>query len=142
MGQHHPGRDVRGRLSPGVSDEPDVGQHHGEPDQAVETEDHRHALPVGEQSPALSQLVLGLLVVDHADYDQQEAGRYLHIPVNDDLSVDETHLVTAEENGLRPGDSEADQVKLPLLGESEPLAGVDLITGVVVLVLLQHDGGD
>ena len=35
-----------------------------------------------------------------------------------------------------------DQVKLSLLGESESLAGVDLITGVVVLVLLQHEGGD
>ena len=76
--EHHPGGDVTGRLSPRVSDEPEVGHHHREPHQGVETEDHRHALPVGEEGPALRHLlVLRLLVVDHADDHQEEAGRHL-----------------------------------------------------------------
>ena len=45
------------------------------------------------------------------------------------------HLVAAKENGLGPGHPEADQLELSLLGESEALAGVDLlpITGLQVL---------
>ena len=79
VGQHDPGRHPGSCLSPGVSDEPHVGQDHREPDQGVETEDDRHALPVGQQGPALSQLlVLGLFVVNHADDHQEETGRHLN----------------------------------------------------------------
>ena len=51
-----------------------------------------------------------------------------------------SHLVAAEENGLGPGDSEADQVKLSLLGEREALTGVDLvtITGITGVLVLHH----
>ena len=128
-----------------MSDEPDVGQHHGEPDQGVEAEDHRHALPGGQQRAALSQLlVLGFFVINHADDHQQETGRHLHRR-SDQLNVVSpvstiSYLVTAKENSLRPGHSEAHQVKLPLLGESEALAGVDLVSiaGITGVVVLHH----
>jgi len=119
--EHHPGGHVTGRLSPRVSDEPEVGHHHREPHQGVETEDHRHALPVGEEGPALRHLlVLRLLVVDHADDDQEEAGR---------------HLITAKQDRLGPGDSEAHQIELPLLSEGQTFARLDVITGVLLLHL-------
>ena len=61
-----------------MSYEPGIGQYHREPDQGVEAEDGGHALPVREEGPALSQLaVLWLFVVNHADDDQEEAGRHL-----------------------------------------------------------------
>ena len=46
-----------------------------------------------------------------------------------------SHLVAAEEDGLGPGHPEAHQVELSLLGESEVLARVDLlsVTGILVL---------
>ena len=51
-----------------------------------------------------------------------------------------SHLVAAKEDGLGPGDSEAHQVKLPLLGEREALTGLDLvtITGITGILILHH----
>ena len=89
-----------------MPDEPGVGQHHGEPDQGVETEDDRHALPGGQQAPALCQLlVLGLLVVNHADDHQQETGCHLHrsdrghVKKMSPVST-VSHLIATKENGL------------------------------------------
>lgn len=48
-----------------------------------------------------------------------------------------SHLVATKENGLRPGDSEADQLELSLLGQSETLAGVNLLS-ITVLGVLHH----
>ena len=134
--EHHPGGDVTGRLSPRVSDEPEVGHHHREPHQGVETEDHRHALPVGEEGPALRHLlVLRLLVVDHADDDQEEAGRHLDKRSVDKFSAAIPHLITAKQDRLGPGDSEAHQIELPLLSEGQTFARLDVITGVLLLHL-------
>ena len=78
MCKDDPGGDLSGGLSPGVLDEPDVGQEHEDGHDGVQREDGGHRLPVREQRPALSDHpVLRGLVVDHPYDHQQEARRDL-----------------------------------------------------------------
>ena len=78
VGEDDPGGDLGGRLPPGVLDEPDVSHDHKQEHDGVQREDGRHGLPVREEGPALrDHPVLGGLVVDHPDNDQQEARRHL-----------------------------------------------------------------
>ena len=49
VGEDDPGWDLSGGLSPGVLDEPDVGQEHEDENDGVQREDGGHGLPVWEQ---------------------------------------------------------------------------------------------
>ena len=132
VGEDDPGGDLSGGLPPGVLDEPDVGQEHQDEHDGVQGEDGGHWLPVREQRPALGDHpVLRGLVVDHPNDHKQEARRDLEKGVMNEqtwvqLLLLMPHLIAPEQDGLGPGHSEADQVKLLLLGDGQ-VVGIHLV---------------
>ena len=86
MRKYNPDGYIRGGLSPGVPDEPDVGEHHQHEHDRVEGEDGGDTLPVRQQTATLGDLtILRSFVVNHTNYYQEETGCYLKYPFSKTL---------------------------------------------------------